>query len=160
MTTETSGTCANMASRVDLPTPVPAKIPMRCPAQIGMKASMALMPVRSGCKTRLRSIARGGSAQQPAVAGNVTAKPPSNSAGHPVRPSSNEQNELLPEKAAETSEGRAKPQAVEPDMSLARQYCRVVGNDALAAKLAEERRRAEDLKHQIEANIGELELLR
>ncbi len=45
-------------------------------------------------------------------------------------------------------------------MSLARQYCRVVGNDALAAKLAEERRRAEDLKHQIEANIGELELLR
>lgn len=98
-----------------------------------------------------------GSAQQPAVAGNATAKPPSNGAEHPVRPSSNEQNELLPEEAAKTSEGRAKPQAAEPDMSLARQYCRVVGNDAFAAKLAEERRRAEDLKRRIEAKIGELE---
>jgi len=105
----------------------------------------------------VRKDAPSGSAQQPAVAGNANAKPPSNGAKHPARPSSNEQNELLPEEATETSEGRAKPQAVEPDMSLARQYCRVVGNDALAAKLAEERRRAEDLKRQIETKIGELE---
>lgn len=118
------------------------------------------------------------SVQQPAMPGDAAAKPTSvgietrriqdqpqtpprpelaNSAERQVPPSPIVQNQPLPEDTAETSEASAKPQSVEPDMSLARQYCRVVGNDALAAKLTEERRRAEDLKRRIEAKIGELE---
>ena len=34
-----------MASRVDLPTPEPAKMPMRCPAQSGVKKSMTRTPL-------------------------------------------------------------------------------------------------------------------
>ncbi len=126
----------------------------------------------------LRATETSNSAQQAASSGNAAPKPTSlgmqtrpiqdhpqtppraeleKSAEPPVPPSPIVQNQPLPEDTAETSEGSAKPQAVEPDMSLARQYCRVVGNDALAAKLAEERRRAEDLKRRIEAKIGELE---
>ena len=53
---------ASIVRRVDFPTPEPAKIPMRCPSQMGVNRSMALTPVRNGVLTLARVIARGGSA--------------------------------------------------------------------------------------------------
>ena len=50
-----------MASSVDLPMPEPAKMPMRWPAQSGVKRSMTRTPVFSGVRTRWRRIAGGGS---------------------------------------------------------------------------------------------------
>ena len=52
---------ASMASSVDLPTPEPAKMPMRCPAQSGVKMSMTRTPVRIAFVTRARRIGVGGS---------------------------------------------------------------------------------------------------
>ena len=51
-----------MASRVDLPTPEPAKMPMRWPAQSGVKKSMTRTPLFIGRFTRSRVMAAGGSA--------------------------------------------------------------------------------------------------
>ena len=48
-----------MASKVDLPTPEPAKMPMRCPAQSGVKKSMTRTPLFIGRRTRSRRM-RGG----------------------------------------------------------------------------------------------------
>ena len=53
---------ASMASMVDLPTPEPAKTPMRWPAQSGVKKSMTRTPLLIGFLTRSRVIAAGGSA--------------------------------------------------------------------------------------------------
>ena len=50
---------ASMDNRVDLPTPEPAKMPILCPAQIGVKQSTALTPVRTGTVTRARRMAFG-----------------------------------------------------------------------------------------------------
>ena len=50
-----------MASSVDLPMPEPAKMPMRWPAQSGVKKSMTLTPVFSGVRARCRRMAGGGS---------------------------------------------------------------------------------------------------
>ena len=56
------GERASMASSVDLPTPEPAKMPMRCPAQSGVKKSMTLTPVFDGRADALRGAWRlGGS---------------------------------------------------------------------------------------------------
>src|ERR1041384_3203536 len=50
---------ASIASSVDLPTPEPAKMPTRWPAQIGANRSMTRTPVRSGLWTRARLLAAG-----------------------------------------------------------------------------------------------------
>ncbi len=52
---------ASIDSSVDLPTPEPAKMPMRCPAQSGVKRSMARMPVFIGLRMRCRRMGAGGS---------------------------------------------------------------------------------------------------
>jgi hypothetical protein len=48
---------ANIASSVDLPTPEPAKTPMRWPKQSGVKISMTRTPVLKGASTRCRVMA-------------------------------------------------------------------------------------------------------
>ena len=48
---------ASMASSVDLPTPEPAKTPMRWPKQSGVKMSMTLTPVMKAVPTRCRAMA-------------------------------------------------------------------------------------------------------
>jgi hypothetical protein len=58
--TSLEGARLSMANNVDLPTPEPAKIPIRCPAQIGVKRSIALTPVVSASPNRLRRSAAGG----------------------------------------------------------------------------------------------------
>ena len=52
---------ASMPSMVDLPTPDPAKMPIRWPAQSGVKMSMRRTPLFSGFFTRARLRAGGGS---------------------------------------------------------------------------------------------------
>ena len=44
----------SMESKVDLPTPEPAKIPILCPAQRGVNTSIARTPVNTGMLRRLR----------------------------------------------------------------------------------------------------------
>src|SRR5713226_8668488 len=60
--TDTSATTlrASMESSTDLPTPDPAKMPMRCPRQQVMKALSARTPRSSGAPTRRREWAGGG----------------------------------------------------------------------------------------------------
>ncbi len=58
--TSASAWLAIMPSRVDLPTPLPAKIPRRWPRPHGIKVSMALMPVRKQCWMRWRFSGCGG----------------------------------------------------------------------------------------------------
>ena len=50
-----------MESKVVLPTPEPAKMPIRWPRQSGVNRSTTRTPVRNGARTRVRLIAGGGS---------------------------------------------------------------------------------------------------
>lgn len=61
-------------------------------------------------------------------------------------------NDSVPDNAAAASRYPANR-----DESLVEQYCRVAVDAGVAAKLAEERRKAEDLKKEIEAKLAELE---
>ena len=60
-TVSKSGARASIASIVDLPTPDPAKTPMRCPAHRGVKKSTTRMPDLIGLRSRVRLSAGGGS---------------------------------------------------------------------------------------------------
>ena len=53
---------AIMPSKVDLPTPEPAKMPIRWPWQSGVKMSITRTPLFNGVLTRSRHSAGGGSA--------------------------------------------------------------------------------------------------
>ena len=73
-TTSKSGAFASIARSDDFPTPEPAKIPILCPAQSGVKRSTTRIPVLTGVLTRARFSAGGGSAssgigRSPAVSG-------------------------------------------------------------------------------------------
>jgi hypothetical protein len=58
--TSASAWLAIMPSKVDLPTPLPAKMPKRWPRPQGTKVSMALMPVRKPSRMRWRFSGCGG----------------------------------------------------------------------------------------------------
>ena len=51
-----------MPSRVLLPTPAPAKMPMRCPTPSGSMPSTARIPVAKGCSMARRANGGGGAA--------------------------------------------------------------------------------------------------
>src|SRR3546814_2036037 len=55
---------ASIDNSVDLPTPDPAKMPMRCPRQRGAKTSIVRTPVSIFPPTRLRAKAGGGVAHR------------------------------------------------------------------------------------------------
>ena len=73
-TVSNASAAASMASSVDLPTPEPAKTPMRWPKQSGVKMSMTRTPVRNAVPTRWRCKA-------PGVAPGALAASPRSSGG-------------------------------------------------------------------------------
>ena len=58
-----------MPSKIDLPTPLPAKIPILWPVPIGIKLSMDLIPVVKGDFMRERERGLGGSEKKPFLTG-------------------------------------------------------------------------------------------
>jgi hypothetical protein len=74
---------AIIPSMVDFPTPEPAKMPMRWPAQIGTNKSMTRTPVFNGDVTRARRRAEGGGGVSMGTGVSPRLKAPRPSTGRP-----------------------------------------------------------------------------
>ena len=120
--------------------------------------------VKPAAQAKEPAAAPGGSAQpsaQAAPASRPGSKPdqPSGAdtpASPATTPGSKAAQEIKPSGASDNT--TAAPQyPANRDESLVEQYCRVAVDAGVAAKLAEERRRAEELKKEIEAKLAELE---
>jgi hypothetical protein len=85
--TETSASLlrATIDSRLDLPTPEPAKMPRRCPRPTGTRVSSARTPRASGVSTRARRSGCGGVPDTPAWGRPTRLGPPSTGRPRPSR---------------------------------------------------------------------------